>query len=158
MGFNHTHHWSPDHGAWRQCGPGVATQSGLSAGTKLLRLCEASHSTSEFSFSRVHILFSQVIIIPCGITASLSEADKELLLAQCSKYLSRLQKAEIRVKSDLRDNYSPGWKFNHWELKVNICSHLGDPQHSPYSSRLMYNSRNVYFLNPGCPNTLGGWT
>ncbi|XP_060735892.1 bifunctional glutamate/proline--tRNA ligase isoform X1 [Tachysurus vachellii] len=59
----------------------------------------------------------QVIIIPCGVTVSLPEAEKELLLAQCNKYLSRLQKAEIRVKSDLRDNYSPGWKFNHWELK-----------------------------------------
>ncbi|XP_046711864.1 bifunctional glutamate/proline--tRNA ligase isoform X1 [Silurus meridionalis] len=59
----------------------------------------------------------QVVIIPCGISVSLPEAEKELLLAQCSNYLSRLQKAEIRVKSDLRDNYSPGWKFNHWELK-----------------------------------------
>ncbi|KAL7873304.1 hypothetical protein AOLI_G00123750 [Acnodon oligacanthus] len=59
----------------------------------------------------------QVIIIPCGITATLPKAEKELLLAQCSKYLSRLQKVDIRVKADLRDNYSPGWKFNHWELK-----------------------------------------
>lgn len=59
----------------------------------------------------------QVVIIPCGITATLPETEKELLLAQCSKYLSRLQKADIRVKADLRDNYSPGWKFNHWELK-----------------------------------------
>ncbi|XP_052009860.1 bifunctional glutamate/proline--tRNA ligase-like isoform X1 [Xyrauchen texanus] len=59
----------------------------------------------------------QVIIIPCGITASLPEAEKDLLLAQCSKYLSRLQRADIRVKADLRENYSPGWKFNHWELK-----------------------------------------
>ncbi|KAA0711364.1 Bifunctional glutamate/proline--tRNA ligase [Triplophysa tibetana] len=59
----------------------------------------------------------QVIIIPCGITATLPEAEKELLLAQCSKYLARLQMTDIRVKADLRDNYSPGWKFNHWELK-----------------------------------------
>ncbi|XP_034427506.1 bifunctional glutamate/proline--tRNA ligase isoform X8 [Hippoglossus hippoglossus] len=59
----------------------------------------------------------QVVIIPCGITASLPEAEKEVLLAQCSKYLSRLLDAGIRVKSDIRDNYSPGWKFNHWELK-----------------------------------------
>ncbi|KAJ8401185.1 hypothetical protein AAFF_G00387670 [Aldrovandia affinis] len=59
----------------------------------------------------------QVIIIPCGITASLPEAEKDVLLAQCSKYLSRLQKSGLRVKADLRDNYSPGWKFNHWELK-----------------------------------------
>nr|XP_019935574.1 PREDICTED: bifunctional glutamate/proline--tRNA ligase isoform X2 [Paralichthys olivaceus] len=59
----------------------------------------------------------QVVIIPCGITASLPEAEKEALLAQCSKYLRRLQDAGIRVKCDVRDNYSPGWKFNHWELK-----------------------------------------
>ncbi|XP_015252640.1 PREDICTED: bifunctional glutamate/proline--tRNA ligase isoform X3 [Cyprinodon variegatus] len=59
----------------------------------------------------------QVVIIPCGITASLSEQDKEALLAQCSKYLRRLLEAGVRVKTDLRDNYSPGWKFNHWELK-----------------------------------------
>ncbi|XP_006779781.1 bifunctional glutamate/proline--tRNA ligase isoform X2 [Neolamprologus brichardi] len=59
----------------------------------------------------------QVVIIPCGITATLPEQEKEVLLAQCTKYLKRLQEAGIRVKSDLRDNYSPGWKFNHWELK-----------------------------------------
>uniref|UniRef100_A0A8D3E043 Prolyl-tRNA synthetase n=1 Tax=Scophthalmus maximus TaxID=52904 RepID=A0A8D3E043_SCOMX len=49
----------------------------------------------------------QIVIIPCGITASLPEEEKEALLLA----------AGIRVKSDLRDNYSPGWKFNHWELK-----------------------------------------
>ncbi|XP_062275779.1 bifunctional glutamate/proline--tRNA ligase [Scomber scombrus] len=59
----------------------------------------------------------QIVIIPCGITASLPEQDKEALMAQCSKYLSRLLEAGVRVKTDLRDNYSPGWKFNHWELK-----------------------------------------
>jgi len=26
----------------------------------------------------------------------------------------------IRADTDLRENYSPGWKFNHWELKVII--------------------------------------
>uniref|UniRef100_A0A671YNL9 Bifunctional glutamate/proline--tRNA ligase n=1 Tax=Sparus aurata TaxID=8175 RepID=A0A671YNL9_SPAAU len=59
----------------------------------------------------------QVVIIPCGVTASLPEQEKEALLIQCSKYQSRLLDAGIRVKTDLRDNYSPGWKFNHWELK-----------------------------------------
>ncbi|XP_044059668.1 bifunctional glutamate/proline--tRNA ligase isoform X2 [Siniperca chuatsi] len=59
----------------------------------------------------------QVVIIPCGITASLSEQEKEAVLSQCSKYLSRLLDVGVRVKTDLRDNYSPGWKFNHWELK-----------------------------------------
>uniref|UniRef100_UPI003AAB287B bifunctional glutamate/proline--tRNA ligase isoform X1 n=1 Tax=Centroberyx gerrardi TaxID=166262 RepID=UPI003AAB287B len=59
----------------------------------------------------------QVVIIPCGITASLPEEQKTALMAQCNRYLTRLQDAGIRVKADIRDNYSPGWKFNHWELK-----------------------------------------
>uniref|UniRef100_A0A8C3A579 Bifunctional glutamate/proline--tRNA ligase n=1 Tax=Cyclopterus lumpus TaxID=8103 RepID=A0A8C3A579_CYCLU len=59
----------------------------------------------------------QVVVIPCGITASLPEQEKEAVLTQCSKYMKRLLDAGVRVKTDLRDNYSPGWKFNHWELK-----------------------------------------
>ncbi|XP_037261920.1 bifunctional glutamate/proline--tRNA ligase isoform X6 [Falco rusticolus] len=59
----------------------------------------------------------QVVIIPCGITNSLSEEDKEALLKKCNEYRNRLLGVNIRVRADLRDNYSPGWKFNHWELK-----------------------------------------
>nr|XP_030125005.3 bifunctional glutamate/proline--tRNA ligase isoform X6 [Taeniopygia guttata] len=59
----------------------------------------------------------QVVIIPCGITNSLSEGDREALLKKCNEYRSRLLAVNIRVRADLRDNYSPGWKFNHWELK-----------------------------------------
>ncbi|XP_062980147.1 bifunctional glutamate/proline--tRNA ligase isoform X4 [Elgaria multicarinata webbii] len=59
----------------------------------------------------------QVVIIPCGITNSLSEEDKEALMTKCNEYHKRLLSANIRVRADLRDNYSPGWKFNHWELK-----------------------------------------
>ncbi|XP_069656209.1 bifunctional glutamate/proline--tRNA ligase isoform X6 [Haliaeetus albicilla] len=59
----------------------------------------------------------QVVIIPCGITNSLSEDDKEALLKKCNEYRNRLLSVNIRVRADLRDNYSPGWKFNHWELK-----------------------------------------
>ncbi|KAM8894839.1 bifunctional glutamate/proline--tRNA ligase isoform 2-T2 [Spinachia spinachia] len=59
----------------------------------------------------------QVVVIPCGLTVSLPEQEKEAVLAQCSKYVNKLQEAGVRVKPDLRDNYSPGWKFNHWELK-----------------------------------------
>nr|XP_009667310.1 PREDICTED: bifunctional glutamate/proline--tRNA ligase isoform X4 [Struthio camelus australis] len=59
----------------------------------------------------------QVVIIPCGITNSLSEEDREALLKKCNEYRNRLLSVNIRVRADLRDNYSPGWKFNHWELK-----------------------------------------
>ncbi|XP_054432576.1 bifunctional glutamate/proline--tRNA ligase isoform X2 [Pteronotus mesoamericanus] len=59
----------------------------------------------------------QVVVIPCGITNALSEEDRDALIAKCNDYRRRLLSANIRVRADLRDNYSPGWKFNHWELK-----------------------------------------
>uniref|UniRef100_A0A4X2KTG4 Bifunctional glutamate/proline--tRNA ligase n=1 Tax=Vombatus ursinus TaxID=29139 RepID=A0A4X2KTG4_VOMUR len=59
----------------------------------------------------------QVVVIPCGITNALSEEDREALITKCNDYRKRLLMVNIRARVDLRDNYSPGWKFNHWELK-----------------------------------------
>lgn len=63
----------------------------------------------------------QVVVVPCGITASTTPADRKALLESCLQLEDVLATANIRVKGDYRDNYSPGWKFNHWELKVYIC-------------------------------------
>jgi len=59
----------------------------------------------------------QVIIVPCGVNVNLNKDDREALYDECEEYKKRLEKAGVRVKADLRENYSPGWKFNHWELK-----------------------------------------
>lgn len=60
----------------------------------------------------------QVIIIPCGITAKSTDEDRRILNEKADKYISLFKAANIRVKCDDRENYSPPWKFNHWELKV----------------------------------------
>lgn len=68
----------------------------------------------------------QVVVVPCGVTASLKDADKQRLFDACDAFVARLRKHGIRCRADLRDNYSPGWKFNHWELKgVPIRIELG---------------------------------
>jgi len=59
----------------------------------------------------------QVVIVPCGITNQLKDNDREALYAECKAYAEQLRAVGVRVKLDLRENYSPGWKFNHWELK-----------------------------------------
>jgi len=59
----------------------------------------------------------QVVIVPCGITASLSDADRNNLYDACKAHEESFRQVGIRVKGDYRENYSPGWKFNHWELK-----------------------------------------
>jgi bifunctional glutamyl/prolyl-tRNA synthetase len=48
----------------------------------------------------------------------MKDADQKVLIGSCEELEETLRTAGIRVKGDYRDNYSPGWKFNHWELKV----------------------------------------
>lgn len=68
----------------------------------------------------------QVVIVPCGITTNLTEEDKLDLINKCKDLEEELSSSGIRVKGDYRDNYSPGWKYNHWELKgVPIRIELG---------------------------------
>lgn len=59
----------------------------------------------------------QAIIVPCGITVNTKPEEKELLLNSCRSIEQTLKAVSVRVDGDYRDNYSPGWKFNHWELK-----------------------------------------
>jgi prolyl-tRNA synthetase len=51
----------------------------------------------------------QVIIIPIPFKGK----EKEITEAANQLFLS-LKKTDIRVQIDLRDNYNPGWKYNHW--------------------------------------------
>lgn len=69
----------------------------------------------------------QAIIVPCGITATTSPEQRKKLMDECVRLENELKKDnKLKVKGDYRDNYSPGWKFNHWELKgVPIRVELG---------------------------------
>ena len=59
----------------------------------------------------------QVVVVPCGLTAQATEEEKNTLYKRAEDMVSELKSLGIRAKADLRTNYSPGWKFNHWELK-----------------------------------------
>ena len=59
----------------------------------------------------------QVVIVPVGITAKTSAEDEEKIYAKCTDLVNTLTDAGVRAKADLRDNVTPGWKFNQWELK-----------------------------------------
>ena len=77
-----------------------------------------------FSIPNIHVhlflipLLLQVIVVPCGITVSVDDTKKNEITKYCESVISSLTDAGIRAKGDFRYNYSPGWKFNHWELKV----------------------------------------
>lgn len=52
---------------------------------------------------------TQVVIVPIA-------SHKEGVLDKAYEVKKELMK-EFRVEMDNRDNYSPGWKFNEWEMK-----------------------------------------
>ncbi|KZV99616.1 proline-tRNA ligase [Exidia glandulosa HHB12029] len=56
----------------------------------------------------------QVVVVPCGINA---KTNKEEIYDKCDELAKRLKKAGFRAKADLRDGYTPGYKFNNWEQK-----------------------------------------
>jgi len=59
----------------------------------------------------------QVVIIACGLKASTSDVVKNEVVRKCEDYVKLLTSVGVRAHYDARENYSPGWKFNHWELK-----------------------------------------
>lgn len=59
----------------------------------------------------------QVVIVPVGITAKTSAEDEARIMAKCDELAETLAAGGVRARADLRENYTPGWKFNHWELK-----------------------------------------
>lgn len=68
----------------------------------------------------------QVVIVPCGVTANLAKEEEAKLYEKCIEIEKTLKEAGVRAHYDDRDNYSPGWKFNYWELKgVPIRIELG---------------------------------
>ncbi|WP_124727581.1 proline--tRNA ligase [Staphylospora marina] len=54
----------------------------------------------------------QAVIIPVG-----PKQERERVVEACRKLEGELRAAGIRVKLDAREQYSPGWKFNEYELK-----------------------------------------
>ncbi|QDZ18022.1 prolyl-tRNA ligase [Chloropicon primus] len=58
----------------------------------------------------------QVVVIPIP-KANMTEEQKKKMQEASSNLYDSLKAAGVRVKMDDRENYTPGWKYSHWELK-----------------------------------------
>jgi prolyl-tRNA synthetase len=64
----------------------------------------------------------QVVIVPIY-----SKTNYDVVTAKAHELSKVLSDAGIRVEGDYRQNYKPGWKFNHWETKgVPIRLEIGE--------------------------------
>ena len=59
----------------------------------------------------------QVIIVPVGVTAKVTDEEKGAIYEEIKAMVQSLGRGGIRIQADFREGYSPGWKFSDWELK-----------------------------------------
>ena len=59
----------------------------------------------------------QVIVIPIP-NSKMSREEMDGLMAKAAQFVADLKAAGVRVRSDTRDNYTPGWKYSNWEVKA----------------------------------------
>lgn len=77
---------------------------------------------------------TQVVIVPIQNNS----VDKELFKQKYEEIHNQLKQKGIRVYCDDRDNYSPGWKYNHWELKgVPIRIEIGEKDYQKSEVRVV---------------------
>ncbi|ORY00800.1 prolyl-tRNA synthetase [Basidiobolus meristosporus CBS 931.73] len=60
---------------------------------------------------------TQVIVVPCGLTVKSTDEDRRNVEEGVKEVVKILKSVGVRAKADLRENYTPGYKFNHWELR-----------------------------------------
>lgn len=60
----------------------------------------------------------QVVVIPTGITAKTTDEMRKQLYDEVDRIAKELTKQGVKAKADLREGYTPAFKYNDWELKV----------------------------------------
>lgn len=92
-------------------------QNSWGLSTRTIGVMVMTHSDNKGLVVPPRVAQRQVIIVPVGVTAKTTEEQKVALHREIDALEEILRAAEIRVGSDKRDGYSPGEKFNEWELK-----------------------------------------
>ncbi len=79
--------------------------------SKILGMLAAIHGDDNGLVLPPKVAPIQIVIVPIYY----KDDEKEAALRLANSVKSKLKK--FRIKIDSRDNYSPGWKFNEWEMK-----------------------------------------
>lgn len=91
-------------------------QNSWGLSTRTLGVMVMIHSDDNGLVLPPRVAEIQTIVVPVGVTAKTSDEEREQLYAEMDGLIAVLVAAGIRAESDKR-SYSPGWKFNEWELR-----------------------------------------
>lgn len=94
-----------------------AHQTSWGLSTRVIGVMVMIHSDNKGLVIPPMVSQYQVVVIPVGLTSKTTKEVEDNVYDSCKKLESQLRAQDVRVTSDYRDNYSPGWKFSNWELK-----------------------------------------
>jgi len=94
-----------------------AWQNSWGLSTRTIGVMVMVHGDNQGLVLPPRIASVQAVIVPCGITAKTSEEQRQEITAKCEELVVTLRKVGVRARADLRDGYTPGYKFNDWEQK-----------------------------------------
>lgn len=92
-------------------------QNSWGLSTRCIGVMTMVHGDNKGLVLPPRVAHTQVVVVPCGITAKSTADDKKKIYDGIDEIVKTLRKSAIRVKADLRDNYTTGYKFSDWELK-----------------------------------------
>ncbi|KAI9244661.1 hypothetical protein BY458DRAFT_447686 [Sporodiniella umbellata] len=92
-------------------------QNSWGLSTRTIGVMVMTHGDDKGLVLPPRVALTQVVIVPCGLTVKSTKADTDRIFDACQDAANLLKKAGIKSKADLRENYTPGFKFNHWEIR-----------------------------------------
>ncbi|KAL8833181.1 MAG: hypothetical protein Q9170_004438 [Blastenia crenularia] len=92
-------------------------QNSWGLSTRVIGVMVMIHSDNRGLVMPPRVAETQVVIVPVGITAKTSDQERQSIHSQVDALAIVLRDSDVRVETDKRDGYSPGWKFNEWEMR-----------------------------------------
>ncbi|CAI0432453.1 unnamed protein product [Linum tenue] len=92
---------------------GMVWQNSWAYSTRTIGVMVMVHGDDKGLVLPPKVASVQVVVVPVPY----KDADTQGILDACTATVETLSEAGIRAESDLRDNYSPGWKYSQWEMK-----------------------------------------
>ena len=92
-------------------------QNSWGLSTRTIGVMVMTHSDNRGLVVPPRVSRKQVVIVPVGITAKSTDEERTAIYEEVDALAMVLRANDIRVETDFREGYSPGWKFNDWEQK-----------------------------------------
>lgn len=101
-------------------GKSYVWQNSWGLSTRVIGVMVMVHGDNQGLVLPPRVAVLQVVVVPCGITAKSTEEQRRAVNDAAADLVAKLKKAGIRAQADLREGYTPGYKFNDWEQKVSV--------------------------------------